>query len=117
MTTVQKHAQTAREFLIAAGREFEAGDKLQGSEKMWGAAAHATMAVALQRGWSCGNHYAIKSAADRITAEMSDLSLTGGFFAAEQFHANFYHDFLEDGDIQRGLPLVDNFVDRVLSLI
>ena len=117
MTMVQKHAQTAREFLIAAGREFETGDKLQGSEKMWGAAAHATMAVALQRGWACGNHYAIKSAADRIAAEMSDLSLTGGFFAAEQFHANLYHDFLEDGDIQRGRPLVDDFVDRVLSLI
>ena len=47
MTMVQKHAQTAREFLIAAGREFETGDKLQGSEKMWGAAAHAIMAVAL----------------------------------------------------------------------
>jgi hypothetical protein len=78
MATTQNHAQTAREFLIAAGREFEAGDKLQGSERMWGAAAHAIMAVALQRGWSCGNHYTVKSAADRIAAEMSDLSLTGG---------------------------------------
>ena len=117
MTTIQKHAQTAREFLDAAGREFASGENLQGSEKLWGAAAHAVMAVALQRGWPCGNHYAVKSAADRIARELNDSSLTGGFFAAEQFHANFYHDFLEYGDIERGRPLVDDFVDRVLNLI
>lgn len=117
MTTVQKHAQTAREFLIAAGREFEAGDKLQGSEKMWGAAAHAIMAVALQRGWSCGNHYAIKSAADRLAEELDDRSLIGNFLVAEQFHANFYHDFMEAGDIQRAGPFVSELVDRALNLI
>ena len=44
----QEHAQTARDFLTVADEEFSAGDMLQGSEKMWGAAAHAVMAVAQQ---------------------------------------------------------------------
>jgi hypothetical protein len=48
---VQEHVQTAREFLEAADGEFAAGDVLQGSEKMWGAASHAVMAVAQQQGW------------------------------------------------------------------
>ena len=117
MTTVQKHAQTAREFLDAAGRGFASGDKLQGSEKLWGAAAHAIMAVALQRGWPCGNHYSIKAAADRIAEESNDSSLVGNFLVAEQFHANFYHDFMEVGDIQRARPFVTGFVDRVLNLV
>ena len=42
---VHQHIQTAQDFLEAADREFEAGDILQGSEKMWGAASHAVMAV------------------------------------------------------------------------
>ncbi len=117
MTTVQKHGQTAREFLDAAGREFAAGDKLQGSEKLWGASAHAVMAVALQRGWPCGNHYAIKAAVDQLAEELDDRTLIGNFLVAEQFHANFYHDFMEDGDIQRASPFVVGFVDRVLNLI
>ncbi len=117
MTPVQKHAQTAREFLVAAGREFEAGDKLQVSEKTWGAAAHAVMAVALQRGWPCGNHYAVKAAADRLAGELGDRQLVGHFLVAEQFHANFYHDFMETGDIERARPFVSDFVERVLDMV
>ena len=40
------HAQTAEGFLADSDREFAAGDVLQASEKLWGAAAHAMMAVA-----------------------------------------------------------------------
>ena len=35
--------------------------------------------------------------------------------AAQQFHANFYHGFMEDDDIERGRPLVRRFVNRVLE--
>ena len=41
-----QHVRTARSFLEAAEREFAAGDALQGSEKLWGAAAHAVLARA-----------------------------------------------------------------------
>ena len=52
----QEHTQTAQEFLAAADHEFMAGDNLQASEKMWGAASHAVMAVAQQRGWRYTKH-------------------------------------------------------------
>ena len=62
-----EHTQTAQDFLEAADREFEAGDDLQGSEKMWGAAAHAVMMVAQERGWPYDSHRHLKAAAaDRI---------------------------------------------------
>ena len=47
----QNHAVTAQEFLEASDQEFASGDHLQASEKLWGAATHAVMAVAQQREW------------------------------------------------------------------
>ena len=110
---VQEHAQTALDFLEAADQEFAAGDRLQGSEKMWGAASHAVMAVSQERDWSYGSHYALKSAADRLTE--GDIALQGGFAVAEKFHANFYHDFMEEDELGRARPLVRYFVDRLLA--
>ena len=43
--TAAEHAQTAREFLAASDREFAAGDHLQGSEKLHGAATQAIIAI------------------------------------------------------------------------
>ena len=58
----------------AADQEFAAGDVLQGSEKLWGAASHAIMAVAQERGWQFGSHRAMKDAARRLAKEYGDPS-------------------------------------------
>lgn len=111
-----EHQTTALDFLDAADREFAAGDNLQGSEKMWGAAAHAVMAVAQHKGWPFGSHQALKVAADRLTSEYDDPALAAGFSVAQKFHANFYHDFMEPDDIRRDRPTVANFVARLRAL-
>ena len=114
----QEHAQTAQDFLAVADDEFAAGDMLQGSEKMWGAAAHAVMAVAQQRGWPFGSHSALRIAVRRLAEESGDRALPGGFGTAERFHANFYHDFMErDDDFDFTRDVVRDFVARVLSLM
>ena len=114
--TVDEHVRTARGFLEAADHEFEIGDELQGSEKMWGAARHAIAAVAQERGWDFGKHGAIGSAVRRLAAEREDDILDSGFLAARQFHANFSHGFMLEDDIERGRVIVRRFVDRVLAL-
>jgi hypothetical protein len=114
---VQEHVQTAREFLEASDGEFAAGDVLQGSEKMWGAASHAVMAVAQQQGWPYGSHRALKMAVRRMSEEYEDQALRDRFVAAEQLHANFYHGFLEDYQIDDSRELVRDFVARVLALL
>ena len=115
---VHEHVRTARHFLEAADVEFAAGDALQGSEKMWGAASHAVMAVAQQRGWSFGNHNALRTAARRLTDERRDEALLAGFTTAEKFHANFYHDFMEPGaDFDTSRDVVRAFVARVLDAV
>ena len=112
----QEHLQTAREFLGDADREFAAGDTLQGSEKMWGAASHAIIAVAQARGWQFGTHRVMINAARRIADEQDDGNLRAGLVAAQLFHSNFYHDHIEDEDLEPTAELVRRFVARMLEL-
>ena len=112
----QEHAQAAEAFLEEAAREFEAGDELQASEKMWGAASHAIMAVALQRGQPCGTHRLMINAAREVADELDDVWLKAGISVAQQFHANFYHGFMETEDLKPNAEIVRGFVGRMLAL-
>ena len=112
----QEHAQTARAFLDEADREFAAGDALQASEKMWGAASHAIMAVAMQRGQDCGTHRLMISAARGIAREQEDILLQAGISTAQKFHANFYHGFMETDEWKEDAEIVRQYVARMLAL-
>ena len=115
--TVQEHVEIARSFLANADREFDAGDQLQGSEKLWGAATHAVTELAKQLGWRFGKSNARSQAVDRLAAEENDPSWNSWYLAAEQFHANFYHDFMEDYTTDRARPVVGEFVRRVIAKV
>ena len=111
----QEHAGAARDSLQSAQAEFAAGDSASGSDRLWQAAVHAVTAVARERGWPSDGHADVKAAADRLAA--GDTAVIAGFFAAQQFHANATHDFMEPDDVSRGLPLVRDFVHRTLSML
>ena len=113
----EDHAQTALDFLAASDQEFDDGDILQASEKLWGAAGHALMAVALRRGWSHGSHYALKEAAERLTDESDDSLIEYGFAIAEKFHRNFYNNTMPEFEMDGDRPKVRDFINRVLALL
>ena len=113
---VREHREVAQEFLESADRYFAAGDKLQGSEKLWGAASHALIVIISERGWSGTRHRDMKNAAERLAAEYGDRGISEGYLAAEKFHRNFYHGFLEDYEIELDGPKVHDFVARILAL-
>ena len=112
----QEHAQAAEAFLEDAAREFAAGDELQASEKMWGAASHAIMAVAMQRGQDCGTHRKMVNAAGEIAKEQDDILLRAGISTAQKFHANFYHGFMETEEWENDAEIIRQFVSRMLVL-
>ena len=92
-------------------------DHLQASEKLWGAASHALIAVAQQRNWPHGSHRALKKAARLLVDETGDMATSCRVrVSAEKFHANFYHDFMEDFELDVDRPTVNNFVERLLVL-
>ena len=109
-----EHIKTAREFLEASDREFEKGDELQASEKLWGAATHALMAAIQPGGQNIGKHRELSAAAKRLAQELNDPTIQSGFAIAEKFHANFYHGFMEDYEIELARPIVHNFVEKIL---
>ena len=111
-----EHRQVAREFLAASDEEFERGDVLQGAEKLWGAAAHAVMSVAQERGWPHESHRSLKNATIRLSEELDDQFVRGAFGAAEKFLRCTSLDSMEDWEIVADRPLVHDFVERVLRV-
>ena len=112
----QEHAQTALDFLEKADSYFEEGDQIQASEKLWGAAAHAILAVSMERGWPGSSHRAMKEAAERLADEYGDPLISAEFSTARQYHRDFYHLFLEDYEWLADRPKIRDFVARVLAL-
>lgn len=115
--SVEEHLQTARDFLSRSDEEFASGEVLQASEKLWGAVTQAVTAAARQRGLDSGKSYHRKVVIRRLYEESGDDLLRGGYAAVEIFHANFYHDFMEDYQIEENRPLVRDFLQPVFSLV
>ena len=111
---INERIQAAQGFLAASDREFAAGDLRQGSEKLWGAATQVVMEMAHQRGWDYGSHRAMKNAVERLSQELADPLISLEFGFAEKFHRNFYHNFMEDFELDADRPRVHDFVARML---
>lgn len=111
------HARIALDFLEESDREFAIGDQLQASEKLWGAATHALMAVAMRQGRRLGSHNSFRDTAERLSDEHDDPTIEYGFAHAERFHRNFYHDDIGDYELDALRRRVHEFVHRVLSLL
>lgn len=113
---VEEHVSIALNFLADSEREFADGEHRRGSEKLWGAASQSVMAIAKQRGWRFGKSNNRADLVERLVKEHPESSLELGYAVAEKFHANLYHDFMEDDEIARGRPMVTRFVHRILAL-
>ena len=112
-----EHVQLARQFLVDADREFEAGDHFQASEKLWGAASHIVIAEMHRRGIKQSGHRVMVQSVGSFAEDFNDPTLGGLFTSAEILHANFYHGFLEEEDVRRHRDSVNVFVNRMVELI
>ena len=110
-----EHVETARQFLADADREYEAGDMLQASEKLWGAASHVVIAEMQRRGMKASGHRAMILAVRHFADGYDDPTLNGLFSAAGALHANFYHGFMEEYRFENERELTREFVQRMLA--
>ena len=120
--TATEHTGTALAFLEQSEQEFAVGDVLQGSEKLWEAASHATLAVAEQRGWPTGSLRDLVNAASLLAETEGDSSLVAAFLLARHFHMNFYGDehfdpFSETDALERERVIVAAYVRRVVGIV
>ena len=112
-----KHAQIALDWLVVSDEEFSEGRLMQASEKLWGVAAHAILAVAIERGWRHGGHRDFVVTVGRLAEESGNETLNEDFDAARKFHANFYQNFMEDSVLEIFRPKVHQFVPSILAFL
>lgn len=110
------HIETARQFLADADREYEAGDILQASEKMWGAASHVVIAELKDRGVAHRTHRSLVEGVDRLAEEWETPELADWFIAAQRLHSNFYNGDLDDWNYEHHRLRVHWFVEKMLEL-
>ena len=96
--------------LEQAGRELDAGDVLQASEKGWGAAAHTVKAIAEQRGWIHERHGHLFGVVRNIVAESGQPRIMDLFHIANGLHTNFYEGWLSHEEVERGLGQVEELL-------
>ena len=119
MTTFpqNRHVSIARGFLDKSEREFAVGDELNGAELLWGAAAHALIAVAQEHGCHYDSHGAFRDAVKALAALHQRPQWISDLDTAEDFHIHFYHGRLTHQRINSNRPKVARFVNRLLSLL
>ena len=116
-----EHVQTAQDYLTAADRELASDHVLPGSEKLWGSASHAVMAVGNKWPATPLSHRASQLAVLRLAEETNDEAFDSEFATAEKFHENFFHQFnvfhqfMENHELRDDPAIVCRFVNRMLG--
>ena len=111
-----EHIATAEQFLRDADREYEAGDVLQASEKLWGAATHVVVAEMQKRDIDANGHRKIKRFVRELGDELEEPLLYSLFKHAETLHVNFYQGFLSEENFEEHRELAQRFVGKMLRL-
>ena len=107
---IDAHAAMSHRFIDQARDELRRGDRLQASEKLWGAAAHALKAVAIQRGWQHTEHRNIHSIAIQLGNEFGRPDFETKIHVANSFHINFYENVEEEDSIRWAIGEVESLV-------
>ena len=95
MTTaapIETHDVHSRRLIAHAEIELAKGDRLQASEKAWGAVAHRLKAIADRRGWEYVTHRQVFGIVKRLADELGDEELRYLFEFAHGLHRNYYVD-------------------------
>lgn len=108
-----RYAAISQRLLRDAQRELDAGDLIQSSEKVWGAAAHAVKSVAEKWGWYHQGHYRLDAVVRFVSYEMDKGELLSLYLHPTTMHFNYYEHDLEFDDVQTALNATVSFVDEI----
>ena len=114
---IEAHEVHSERLLRHAHRELENGDRLQASEKAWGAVAHAIKVVAAVRGWRYDTHSDAYRIIRRLIAETGDDRLQLLFSAANYLHKNYYIDAMSLDEIRVHLAYVEELVEMLNGIV
>ena len=107
---IEAHYVHSRRLILHAEEKLAEGDRLQASEKAWGAVAHYFKHLAAQHGWRYVTHADAFRISDRLAAELEDSRIKTLFTIANSMHGNFYQD-------QKSLDHIGQEIEEVKVLL
>ena len=107
---IESHEVHSQRLLSHAREMLAAGDRLQASEKIWGAVAHAVKALADERGWPYLVHQDAGVITSYIAEQAGNHDIETYFAAVENLHRNFYEDVWELDVIARRLGVAEQLL-------
>ena len=99
----EDHAVHRKRLLDHAERMVRAGDRLQASEKVWGAVAHTLKEVADGRGWPYNNHGDAVVITGYVADQVKNDEIRFLYAVVSNLHRNFYLDVYPMEEIAAGL--------------
>ena len=109
---IEPHAVHSVRLMDHAWEQLRKGDRLQASEKAWGAVAHRVKAIAKARGWKYETHGDVYDLGTRIAKETDDPDLVEGLFdTAHDLHRNFCRDSQTTERLARRLARIKKLLD------
>ena len=116
-SSIEDHVQLSRWFLEHARIEIANENRIQASEKVWGAAAHALKAIAIQRGWCHRSHGNIFDIGEHLGKEFGlEAEFNRYLNTADAMHQNFYENNRTEDAISFAIDDVEKFVDKLNGL-
>ena len=112
MTTqpIESHEVHSARLLGHAREMLAKGDRLQASEKVWGAVAHGIKALAEERGWPYLIHQDAGVIATYVAQQVGNDDIETYFAAVENLHRNFYEDVWGLDVIERRLGVAEQLL-------
>ena len=112
----EKYAAMSRRYMERAERYLRGGDRIQASEKGWGAVAGALKSVAEERGWNHRSHRLLDDIAEQLAAEWGRPEVRYLFDTGERLHINFYEDFMARDAIAARLGEIKTLLQTLETL-
>ena len=107
---IESHQVHSRRLIRHAEGRLALGDRLQASEKAWGAVAHYLKVIADRRGWQYETHADAFRVARNLATSENNPRIRQLFYKAHDLHRNFYIDVIPLDDIAIQLDVVKEFL-------
>ena len=106
---METHETHSDRLMRHAYRELDRGDRLQASEKAWGAVDYALKAVADRRGWKYETQSDAFNIIRRLVDELGDRVYLL-FMTANNLHRNYFIDAMPLEELRTDLAYVDELL-------
>ena len=111
---IETHQTHSQRLMEHAQEQLAKGDRLQASEKAWGAVAHQLKAIADSRGWKYDTHQQTYGIVRRLAAETEEpAGFRDLFSVAAGLHQNFYADTMPLEELAYEIGRARTFLDML----